>query len=291
MDYQLISDYKDNDKYRASFNRLAESTFDINLEEWYQQGFWNDKYMCYSYLHNESVIANVSINKMELKYQGKEYQAIQIGTVMTHPNYRKQGLATKLINQVISKYEDQYDFFYLFANDSVLDFYPKFGFERVDESSFTIDATSLKKQFSKVKKLNPKNKMDFQLINRIVSNRMPLSTVLDVKNNEDLLMFYLLIALKDATYYVEELDAIVLFEQEETDLYVLDIISTKKLDVVDVLRYLVTKEIETIHLSFTPDKDKLIDAAYIIETEDMLFMRPNVFVENPYFLFPSTSHA
>lgn len=291
MDYQLISDYKDNDKYRASFNRLAESTFDINLEEWYQQGFWNDKYMCYSYLHNESVIANVSINKMELKYQGKEYQAIQIGTVMTHPNYRKQGLATKLINQVISKYEDQYDFFYLFANDSVLDFYPKFGFERVDESSFTIDATSLKKQFSKVKKLNPKNKMDFQLINRIVSNRMPLSTVLDVKNNEDLLMFYLLIALKDATYYVEELDAIVLFEQEETDLYVLDIISTKKLDVVDVLRYLVTKEIETIHLSFTPEKDKLIDAAYIIETEDMLFMRPNVFVENPYFLFPSTSHA
>lgn len=291
MDYQLISDYKDNDKYRASFNRLAESTFDINLEEWYQQGFWNDKYMCYSYLHNENVIANVSINKMELKYQGKEYQAIQIGTVMTHPNYRKQGLATKLINQVISKYEDQYDFFYLFANDSVLDFYPKFGFERVDESSFTIDATSLKKQFSKVKKLNPKNKMDFQLINRIVSNRMPLSTVLDVKNNEDLLMFYLLIALKDATYYVEELDAIVLFEQEETDLYVLDIISTKKLDIVDVLRYLVTKEIETIHLSFTPEKDKLIDAAYIIETEDMLFMRPNVFVENPYFLFPSTSHA
>ncbi|MBC6296812.1 GNAT family N-acetyltransferase [Listeria sp. FSL L7-1517] len=291
MDYQLISDYKDNDKYRASFNRLAESTFDINLEEWYQQGFWNDKYMCYSYLHNENVIANVSINKMELKYQGKEYQAIQIGTVMTHPNYRKQGLATKLINQVISKYEDQYDFFYLFANDSVLDFYPKFGFERVDESSFTIDATSLKKQFSKVKKLNPKNKMDFQLINRIVSNRMPLSTVLDVKNNEDLLMFYLLNALKDATYYVEELDAIVLFEQEETDLYVLDIISTKKLDVVDVLRYLVTKEIETIHLSFTPEKDKLIDAAYIIETEDMLFMRPNVFVENPYFLFPSTSHA
>ncbi|MBC1489097.1 GNAT family N-acetyltransferase [Listeria sp. FSL L7-1485] len=291
MDYQLISDYKDNDKYRASFNRLAESTFDINLEEWYQQGFWNDKYMCYSYLHNESIIANVSINKMELKYQGKEYQAIQIGTVMTHPNYRNQGLATKLINQVISKYEDQYDFFYLFANDSVLDFYPKFGFERVDESSFTIDATSLKKQFSKVKKLNPKNKMDFQLINRIVSNRMPLSTVLDVKNNEDLLMFYLLIALKDATYYVEELDAIVLFEQEETDLYVLDIISTKKLDVVDVLRYLVTKEIETIHLSFTPEKDKLIDAAYIIETEDMLFMRPNVFVENPYFIFPSTSHA
>lgn len=291
MDYQLISDYKDNDKYRASFNCLAESTFDINLEEWYQQGFWNDKYMCYSYLHNESIIANVSINKMELKYQGKEYQAIQIGTVMTHPNYRKQGLATKLINQVISKYEDQYDFFYLFANDAVLDFYPKFGFERVDESSFTIDATSLKKQFSKVKKLNPKNKMDFQLINRIVSNRMPLSTVLDVKNNEDLLMFYLLIALKDATYYVEELDAIVLFEQEETDLYVLDIISTKKLDVVDVLRYLVTKEIETIHLSFTPEKDKLIDAAYIIETEDMLFMRPNVFVENPYFLFPSTSHA
>ncbi|MBC2256538.1 GNAT family N-acetyltransferase [Listeria ivanovii] len=291
MSYQLISDYKDNAKYRESFNSLAESTFEINLEEWYQQGFWNDKYVCYSYVDKGKVIANVSINKMDLTYQGGNYRALQIGTVMTHPDYRNQGLAQKLINHVINKYEAEYDFFYLFANDSVLEFYPKFGFERVAESSFTVDATSLKKQASQIKKLNPASKSDFQLISRIVSNRISLSTVLDVRNSEDLLMFYVLIALKDAVYYLKELDTIVLFEQEETDLYVLDIISTKKVNVVEVLQRLVTKDIDTIHLSFTPEKDKHIDAAYIIETEDILFMRPNVFTSERYFLFPATSHA
>ncbi|MBM5597434.1 GNAT family N-acetyltransferase [Listeria seeligeri] len=291
MNYQLISDYKDNELYRKTFNDLAESTFDINFEEWYKHGFWNDKYVCYSYLDKNKVIANVSINKMDLIYQGNDYRALQIGTVMTHPDYRNQGLAQELINHVISKYEQDYDFFYLFANDTVLDFYPKFGFERVQESSFTVDDTSLKKRNYKIKKLNPDDESDFQLISRIVSNRVPLSSILDVKNSEDLLMFYLLIALRDAIYYIEELDAIVLYEQEEEDLYVLDIISTKKLDIVEVLGFLANKKIETIHVSFTPEKNKYIDAAYIIETEDMLFMRSNLFTADPYFLFPATSHA
>ncbi|HEM2287528.1 TPA: GNAT family N-acetyltransferase, partial [Listeria monocytogenes] len=212
-------------------------------------------------------------------------------TVMTHPNYRGQGLAKNLLNHVIAKYEDQYDFLYLFANDTVLDFYPKFGFERIEESSFTVDACNLKKKASKLKKLNPDNKTDFQLISRIVSKRAPLSNILDVKESEDLLMFYVLIALKNELYYLEELDVIVLMEQEGTDLYVLDILSTKKLDVVEVLSYLSTKKIETIHLLFTPEKSKYIDAAYIIETEDMLFVRPNVLTSENYFLFPATSHA
>ncbi|EEO9001962.1 GNAT family N-acetyltransferase [Listeria monocytogenes] len=291
MNYEMISDYKDNKMYRDSFNKLAESTFDINFEEWFRSGFWNDKYVCYSYIDNNEVISNVSINKMNLIYQGENYSALQIGTVMTHPNYRGQGLAKNLLNHVIAKYEDQYDFLYLFANDTVLDFYPKFGFERIEESSFTVDACNLKKKASKLKKLNPDNKTDFQLISRIVSERAPLSNILDVKESEDLLMIYVLIALKNELYYLEELDVIVLMEQEGTDLYVLDILSTKKLDVVEVLSYLSTKKIETIHLLFTPEKSKYIDAAYIIETEDMLFVRPNVLTSENYFLFPATSHA
>ncbi|EJZ0406159.1 TPA: GNAT family N-acetyltransferase [Listeria monocytogenes] len=291
MNYEMISDYKDNKMYRDSFNKLAESTFDINFEEWFRNGFWNDKYVCYSYIDNNEVISNVSINKMNLIYQGENYSALQIGTVMTHPNYRGQGLAKNLLNHVIAKYEDQYDFLYLFANDTVLDFYPKFGFERIEESSFTVDACNLKKKASKLKKLNPDNKTDFQLISRIVSKRAPLSNILDVKESEDLLMFYVLIALKNELYYLEELDVIILMEQEGTDLYVLDILSTKKLDVVEVLSYLSTKKIETIHLLFTPEKSKYIDAAYIIETEDMLFVRPNVLTSENYFLFPATSHA
>lgn len=43
---------------------------------------------------------------------------------MTHPDYRNQGLAAKLLNHIIGKYEKEYDYIYLFANETVLDFYP-----------------------------------------------------------------------------------------------------------------------------------------------------------------------
>jgi predicted GNAT family N-acyltransferase len=56
----------------------------------------------------------------------------QIGTVMTDPEYRGKGLAAELMNRVIGQYENESEAFYLFANDTVLDFYPRFGFRRME---------------------------------------------------------------------------------------------------------------------------------------------------------------
>ncbi|MFA7533198.1 MAG: hypothetical protein WCY46_02610, partial [Tissierellaceae bacterium] len=57
--YKFIKDYKEQDKFRLSFTSLAEKTFDIQFEHWYSMGFWNDNYICYSYLWNGKVISNV----------------------------------------------------------------------------------------------------------------------------------------------------------------------------------------------------------------------------------------
>ena len=83
--YEFIKDYKTNDQYRLSFNNLAMETFGIDFETWYQQGHWNENYICYSYLKEDRVISNVSLNTMELMLDGKKQKAIQIGTVMTDP--------------------------------------------------------------------------------------------------------------------------------------------------------------------------------------------------------------
>lgn len=100
-EYQLISDYKQNEKYKESFNDLAKHVFELDFKGWYDRGCWNDNYICYSYVDGDKVIANTSINKMNVISNGKEYKAIQLGTVMTHPDYRHQGLATKLMNHII----------------------------------------------------------------------------------------------------------------------------------------------------------------------------------------------
>lgn len=146
---------------------------------------------------------------MTVAVNGKDYKAIQVGTVMTHPDYRHKGLAKKLMTVIIDKYEKQYDFIYLFANETVLDFYPKFGFSRVQESRYFINANSLQKKSNiTIRKLDVENINDVSLLKLYAKERIQPSSVLDVKDNESLLMFYFLIAFPNLIYFIEDLSLI-----------------------------------------------------------------------------------
>jgi predicted N-acetyltransferase YhbS len=294
-EYQLISDYKHDEHYKASFNTLAQSIFEINFKDWYEKGFWNDRYICYSYVDEGHVIANASITKMTVVLNEKEYTAIQIGTVMTHPDYRNQGLSRQLIHYIIAKYEQECDFIYLFANDSVLDFYPRFGFERIQESSFSLQVSDLNKQHLKpysLRTLSIDNVTDYQIMQRVAIDRIPVSSILSVKDNESLLFFYFIIAFNDALYYIEEQDTIVIFQKEEHQLHIFDIISTEKVNIETILNSIISAETEIIHFYFTPDYEiNGIQAELITENDDTLFVRPSLQDLPIHFMFPSTSHA
>ncbi|UNK16398.1 GNAT family N-acetyltransferase [Paenibacillus sp. N3/727] len=294
-DYQFIIDYKNNETYKESFTELAKMIFEIDFKKWYEKGCWNDNYICYSYVDRDKVIANASITKMTVVSNGKEYKAIQVGTVMTHPDYRNQGLSGKLMNHIIEKYEKEYDFIYLFANESVLDFYPKFGFVKVQESSFSLNVSDLKKRPDKthtLRKLDTNNTNDFQMMEEFSVERIPVSSIFGVKNNESLLMFYFILAFNDAIYYIEEDDVIVMFEQEDHHLHIFDIISKKRVELDSILNHIVSADTEIIHFHFTPDYDiKNIHTEFITESDDTLFVRPLLEDETKPFLFPLTSHS
>jgi GNAT superfamily N-acetyltransferase len=293
--YTIISDYKATPKYKESFNELAKIVFELDFEQWYEKGCWNDNYICYSYIDGDKVIANASINKMTIVSNGNEYRAIQVGTVMTHPDYRNQGLSGKLMNYIIDKYEEDYDFIYLFANSSVLDFYPKFGFEKVVESSFSLNISDKKFQLATthpIRRLDTNNIDDFQRMQQFAADRIPVSSDMGVKNNEHLLMFYFILAFNDAIYYIEDIDAIVIFNQEDQDLHVFDIISNDKVDYDAILSSIVTHDTENIHFHFTPDYDReKLHTEYITESDDTLFVRPLFEDGKRHFLMPLTSHS
>lgn len=294
-DYQLISDYKQIEKYKKSFNELAKHIFGLDFKEWYDKGCWNDNYICYSYLDGDNVIANASVNKMVVVSEGKEYNAIQLGTVMTHPAYRHQGLAAKLMNHIIKKYEKNYDFIYLFANETVLDFYPKFGFEPIQESSFSLKASDLKKPVAKkitLRKLDVNNKADFELMKEFAAERITSSSILGVKDNEHLLMFYFILAFADAVYYIEEEDVIIIFKEENHVLHIVDVITKKRVEIDKILTGIVSTDTEIIKFYFTPDLDgKNIHTELITESDDLLFVCPLLINLTSPFLFPLTSHA
>jgi GNAT superfamily N-acetyltransferase len=285
-EYELISDYKEEAVYRQGLNRLAAKTFGFDFEDWYRQGYWSDKYRPYSLLHHNVVVANVSANPIDFLMEGKLHHIVQIGTVMTEEAFRHKGLSKELIKFVIREYENQCDLIYLYANDSVLDFYPKFGFARADEY-FYLKSVKRNKTNLKLRKLNLKEQGDKTLINRLVFGALPVSRY-SMTDNPGLVMFYLSSFMADDIYYIDDLDLAVVMQEGE-ELKLLDIFSEKEFDLDEVIHSLVNEEETTVTLGFTPVDTGSYQCRLLHEEGTTFFIKG----EQPFDKgrFPILSHA
>ena len=131
FDYRTC--YQEEPRLRESLHTLARDTFGLDLERWYRAGDWGDRYRPYSLLHGGRVVANLSVSPMDFHLLGNELHLVQIGTVMTHPDYRGRGLIHFLMARALADWRDKCGGFYLFANRDTLEFYPRFGFARTRE--------------------------------------------------------------------------------------------------------------------------------------------------------------
>ncbi|GAA4839184.1 hypothetical protein GCM10023310_16220 [Paenibacillus vulneris] len=180
-DLEWAQDYMEDDARRTALFKLAEQIFGLRMENWYRHAPDNRRYIPFSYFDGGRTIANVSANLLDLVIDGEWKPVIQLGTVMTHPDYRGRGLAGSLMTRVLEHYEGMYDVMYLFANRSVLRFYPKYGFEPVSEQLFILDWSPSKLQLAGegIGKLDPRNKDDLQFIARMAAARRPVSRRLE----------------------------------------------------------------------------------------------------------------
>lgn len=288
---KLISNYKHNATYRLSFNKLAQEVFGINFEPWFEQGGWSNSYICYSYVDGDRVVANVSINKMDLIWEAQAKRALQIGTVMTHPDYRGRGLAASLMNTVLEEHEQNYDFIYLFGDASALGFYRKLGFFEIQESQFTLAVNSSKAQGGSIRKLDPADAADFALIQRLTAVRVPVSQTLGAVNDKHLLLFYCLLGLSAHLYYSVEQDAIVIYRIQDAELHMYDVIAEQEVSLESVLERVVTPSVRLVRFHFSPELKEKDVICEPLHTEDALFVRPALTWVTKPFTFPYTSHA
>ncbi len=136
------SEIRDNAVLKSSFFGLGHATFGLDYSQWDNFGYWDDTYVPYGIEIAGEIVANVSISKSTLVVDGVTYKAAQIGGVMTAPYYRGQGLSRRLMNDVLRDTSDM-DVIYLFANHTVLDYYPKFGFEKRAQNTYTLHTSEL----------------------------------------------------------------------------------------------------------------------------------------------------
>lgn len=292
--YTYIYEFKQNETYRESFFKLTKQVFGIDFSRWYEQGHWQEQYRCHAFYDEskQAVIANVSVNLMDTLIDGKRMSAVQIGTVMTHPDYRKQGLSAKLLNKVLKAYE-ACDLIFLFANQSVLEFYPKFGFQAYQEHQFKLNWTTHQPMSLSLKQLNPLEEKDYALIRKVYNDRRIPTKRIDVANAEHLLAFYCLNVFTQDTYYIEELNAILIYKEDEDKLHLFDVFSSQEITYNQIFNSLVKAgESKEIVLYFTPEPKELeLTVELADKSDDVLFIKSNHFDPDFKFRFPFIAHA
>lgn len=272
---------------RTGFFSLAESVFGISFRDWYAEGNWTDRYIPYALAENGRVVSNVSVNLMDFSFQGMHRRYVQLGTVMTDPGYRGRGLSRILMEEAIRDYREKCDALYLFANETVLGFYPKFGFRQAEECRLSVPVTPEK---AKRRRLDLSKEADRTLFLSCYQRSNPYSDFAMIEN-PGLLLFHCSF-LQDCVFYFDDWDVAVVTQQEGKTLTCYDIYGRGELPLQRLLAMSAVPGVQRAVLGFTP-----------IETENMTQMPPteddnlflldgkeNLFLENR-MMFPLLSHA
>ena len=267
---EYVSNYKDDNILRQSFNALTKRVYGFDFEQWYKDGYWSDFYVPHSLLVDGEIVANSSVSIIDFDFVGQKRKYIQIGTVMTAPEYRGLGLSRFLMEKIMNEWKDKCDMLYLFANDSVLSFYPQFGFEKVDEYVCSFDTGMINplQIAQKVDMGNNQNRLT--LIDKIKRTK-PVASF-SMINNSGLIMFYLTSFLKDTVYYIPKYDAYVICGIDEGVLHLHDVFCADELVLSDLLGSLVTDNIKEVRLGFTPKSDVVFETKVLVEDDTTLFV-------------------
>lgn len=283
---KLVKNYKENDALRISFNKLAEKTFGINFENWYQNGFWREKYIPYSIIKNEEVIANVSVNIIDMMLQGNTKHFIQLGTVMTAEEYRHQGLISEIIEEIFKDYDEKTEGMFLFANDSVLEFYPKFGFQEGKEYQYSKQVTNIG---AATMLPVPMNSKDAWRKLELIIEKNKFSGQFDMVNNSDLIMFYVSNFMQENVYYDKNIDTYVIAELENDCLFIHGVFSESNIDIDKVIQAF-GKSIKQVVLGFVPYDTEGYNCMELQQDDTTLFVRGIEFGKER-LMYPTLSHA
>lgn len=289
--YTYVANGKEEVPVWDSFNRLAQQTFGLSFGHWMRQQPQDNSFVPHVLLKDGQVVANISANRMELSVLGQPRQYLQLGTVMTAPSFRNRGLSRFLMDRVLEEWQNSCDGVYLFANRSVLQFYPKFGFTKATEYRYSAELPQETGGKPAVRRLWIENGADRALLLQRFRQGNPFSA-LALRGNENLLWFYASSLFRENLYAVEDLGAAVV-EYDGSQMICHDLYCGADTSLHKILAALARPESRRVRLGFTPREPAGWTAVPEQDEEDTLFLlagKENIFTGRR-LCFPTLSHT
>ena len=217
---------------------------------WRDRGGWTESYEVFAIVDDNRVVGTIGRTRMPLVVNGEARQGYQLGAVATLGPYRRQGLARQLMECVIDAVDEPDQPIILFANHSVLEFYPRFGFRRVPQRR-SIARGSIQPSGAQAPRCVPACLADrlrlMELCSRAQPNRGPLAA----RDYYSVLLWHLTCRSIDA-YWLPESDAVIAATTQDGRLVVHDVIAVRPFDLKPVIPTLITVPISELEFGFDP---------------------------------------
>ena len=284
----IIKNYQADPALRSSFNALAEATFGLSFENWYRQGYWGSNYMPYSVFEDGKIVANVSVNRTDMVIGGQRKRLYQLGTVMTYPEYRNRGYIRAIMAEVEKDIADA-DGVYLFANDSVLDFYPKFGFREDREFVYSRAAEQSGDCVMELIPMDVPENRD-RLAAAMAASAFP--TGCTMVDNPELIFFYAAQFMQENVYFWEEQNVWAIAEQEDGALVLHAVFAPEDVS-LDAVLAAFGGDIREVTLGFAPADKTGWTCRELKEEDTTFFTRGDAFRDfaEKQLRIPSLAHA
>lgn len=264
QEYIFSNRINEKKEWLNSFNELAMKTFGLSFST------VGGDYEPYVLIKDGKVCSNVSVNQMHFIEDGIEKQYIQLGTVMTVETMRHLGLSRWLMEYIMKEWKDKVDAIYLFANDSVIDFYPKFGFVKQEEYEYTYSVVG-KSERNLVRHLNMEDAEDRALVKEKYQEGNPFSRLCMVEN-EPIYQFYYEGFMKEQIYSIDAYGVIFIaaIEDEAICYEILGDTSASLSNILEIVGAYFS--VNKVTLGFTPYEPNQFECQLHKEEESTLFI-------------------
>jgi len=282
----ILQDFHHDASLRASFNALARTVFGIDFEAWYQGGYWDDAYVCRAWVEDGQVLATVGASPMSLQIGGLPFLALQIGTVMTHPDHRGRGLSSRLMEAALASGEPAF----LFADEEAERFYPRFGFHRLRQWDFAMDPGPAAGSALAGRRLDAEQAGDRALLHRLVSERAYVSQRLAVRA-PNLMLWWALNPLRGTFVHVPAMNLVWTGRREDAVFHLHDVIAPSLPDWENLRRCLPLEGVERVVFHFTPDLVAPQAEALPAGEDDLFYVRGDWALGAEPLRYPLTGQA
>lgn len=287
-EYTFVVDALADERTRKSYFQLVQQIFRLDFEPWFLADEWDHRFIPAVLMENDQVVSSVAVCVNDIHYAGQQKRYVQLSTVMTAPDHRNKGLNRYLMEAILNEWQEKCDAIYLSANDTVVDFYPKFGFEVSLEFQYSKPIQSTGGNF---RKLDIENPADWRLILEKYAVGNPFSEI--TVENRSLFVFHCLRGFSKNFYYVEEYDAVAVIKLENDRLICQEVLSDVHFQLDDLLAAMANENTSVAHLGFTPKSKEGYNCTALIEPDTHLFVlkgKENMFKDNEV-MFPIASRA